>query len=68
MSLVRWGLLTFAVCLLVNSLEPAAPVFAAAGCWVPWQGWLGTAVVAALAAYGFRVALGRQKLLPSLDE
>ena len=68
MSLVRWGLLTFAVCLLVNSLEPAAPVFAAVGCWVPWQGWLGTVVVAALAAYGFRVALGRQKLLPSLEE
>jgi len=68
MALVRWGLLTFVVCLLVNNLEPAAPVLAAAGCWVPWQGWLGVAVVAALAAYGFRVALGRQKLLPSLDE
>jgi len=68
MALVRWGLLTFVVCLLVNNLEPAAPVLAAAGCWVPWQGWLGVAVVAVLAAYGFRVALGRQKLLLSLDE
>ena len=67
MALVRWGLLAFAVCLLVNSLEPAAPLLAAPGCWVPWQGWLGTAVVAALAAYGFKVALGKQRLLPSLD-
>ena len=67
MALVRWGLLAFAVCLLVNSLEPAVPVLAAPGCWVPWQGWLGTAVVAALTAYGFKVAVGSQRLLPSLD-
>ena len=67
MALVRWGLLAFAVCLLVNSLEPAVPVLAAPGCWAPWQGWLGAAVVAALAAYGFKVAVGRQRWLPSLD-